>query len=420
MKKILYSLIFFLLAVNIFAQWKQHESISAMSNVPSIFVDGNNVYAGADSIIYLSSDYGKNWTASSRIAEDVDFVSAITKYQNKIFAGTYNYGVFVSGDNGKSWSQINNGLNGLGATTISDLIVRGDSLYAGTYGSGIFVMNLRNPVQWNHYSEGLSFYYSYNVFSLKLIGNTIYAGAGGNGFFYKNDGSSPVWNEISFGTFQSEPLVMYDIIKVNSEYFIVSSYGLHKSKDEINWDYLNTNTGSIGNANFAVHNQKIYVHLSKGAGRTFWFASSNNGKSWDFIEDQKGIEVLNVAVIDNKLFAGRLDGLWLLDLTTSAEDENLVQDFKLMQNYPNPFNPVTTIKYTIPNVETKHASSLPVTLKVYDLLGKEIATLVYEFKQPGNYSVQFSANDFNLSSGVYFYTLTGKGFSQTKKLIFLK
>jgi hypothetical protein len=75
---------FFLLAKNVFAQWKQHESIPLTSNIPSIFVDGNYVYAGADSIIYLSDDYGKNWTTSSRIAEDVDFVSAVTKYQNKI------------------------------------------------------------------------------------------------------------------------------------------------------------------------------------------------------------------------------------------------------------------------------------------------------------------------------------------------
>ncbi|MCX6169603.1 MAG: T9SS type A sorting domain-containing protein [Ignavibacteriales bacterium] len=397
------------------AQWKKHESIPSLSNVPSIFVEGQYVYAGADSVIYISADYGKTFFASSRIGKDVDFVSAVVKYQNKVFAGTYHYGIFVSSNNGLTWTEINNGLIGLGATDISDVVIRGDSIYAATYGAGIFVMDLTNPLQWNNYGDGLSYNNSYNVYDLKLIDDVLYAGAGGNGYFYRNDGKSSFWNEIVFGAFQGEPLIMYDILKFNSEFFIASSYGLHKSKDGINWSYINPGVGYVSGSNFAVHNQKIYIHFSKGYGRTIWFTSSNGGESWDFLEDQIGAEVLNIAVVDNKLFAGRLYGMWSLDLNATSVNDgvNISQNFQLMQNYPNPFNPETTINYLVPAVAR-------VTLKVFDVLGKEVATLVDEYKQPGSYNFRLSANNFHLSSGVYFYTLSCLGFSNTKKFMLLK
>ncbi len=88
----------------------------------------------------------------------------------------------------------------------------------------------------------------------------------------------------------------------------------------------------------------------------------------------------------------------------------------LYQNYPNPFNPTTKIKYSIPFVETRYIPS--VQIKVYDILGREVATLVNKEKQPGNYEVEFNAS--NLSSGVYFYKLTAGIFVETKKMILLR
>ena len=92
--------------------------------------------------------------------------------------------------------------------------------------------------------------------------------------------------------------------------------------------------------------------------------------------------------------------------------------FSLMQNYPNPFNPSTTINYTIP-VETLHATSLHhISLKVYDILGNEIVTLVSEQKSPGTYKVEF--NGKNLASGIYFYQLITNGLVDTKKMLLMK
>ncbi len=93
--------------------------------------------------------------------------------------------------------------------------------------------------------------------------------------------------------------------------------------------------------------------------------------------------------------------------------------FELYQNYPNPFNPTTKIRYSIPSVETHSgASQQNVLLKVYDVLGNEIATLVNEEKQPGKYEVEFDG--LRLASGIYFYRLTAGSFIQTKKMILLR
>jgi len=88
------------------------------------------------------------------------------------------------------------------------------------------------------------------------------------------------------------------------------------------------------------------------------------------------------------------------------------EDYNLDQNFPNPFNPVTKINFSIPK-------SSQVTLKVYDALGKEITTLVNDFKQAGSYSYNFNAS-LNLTSGIYFYTLISENFTATKKMLLLK
>lgn len=103
---------------------------------------------------------------------------------------------------------------------------------------------------------------------------------------------------------------------------------------------------------------------------------------------------------------------------TSVETESMIPaQFTLMQNYPNPFNPSTIIKYTIPPGD---AASVHVLLKVYDLTGREVCTLVDKEQQPGVYSVSFNSQKLSLSSGVYFYRITAGNYSKCLKMIYLK
>ncbi len=107
-------------------------------------------------------------------------------------------------------------------------------------------------------------------------------------------------------------------------------------------------------------------------------------------------------------------------IPTSVGDESpVINGFTLEQNYPNPFNPTTKIRYSIPLVEThSSATSQNVLLKVYDVLGNEVAMLVNEEKPAGVYEVNFDAS--KLSSGIYLYKLQAGSFVQTKKMMLLK
>ena len=119
---------------------------------------------------------------------------------------------------------------------------------------------------------------------------------------------------------------------------------------------------------------------------------------------------------DNLAFVGS-DGLpvgattWNSIITAVKVNEAIPEVFALNQNYPNPFNPTTSISYSI-------ASAGKVNLKIFDVSGREILTLVDQMQTPGNYQVTFNAK--NLSSGFYFYTLIKGTERMTKKMLLVK
>ncbi len=131
-----------------------------------------------------------------------------------------------------------------------------------------------------------------------------------------------------------------------------------------------------------------------------------------FLADQTtGCAALGESILtDNEIIYGNYD-----IIVTSVDEFVSVSDFRLDQNYPNPFNPGTVIRYQIPEAGY-------VSLKVYDLLGREDATLVEEVKPAGSYEIEFDGS--KLSSGVYFYKLSATGgagsYMDTKKMILIK
>jgi len=134
------------------------------------------------------------------------------------------------------------------------------------------------------------------------------------------------------------------------------------------------------------------------------------------INPDKGIDV--VAIVDSIDVESSVTGVNLIftrTTTSVGEILSVPSKFSLAQNYPNPFNPSTKIQYTIGNASL-------VSLKVYDVLGREVATLVNSLQEAGSYTIPFGVNNGTLgfSSGVYFYRLQAGSFVSTKKLILMK
>lgn len=159
---------------------------------------------------------------------------------------------------------------------------------------------------------------------------------------------------------------------------------------------------------FSFNNQ---LYFTKDAGKTHSLQFTSDSQ---FLTELAFInEKVGWLVCDNGKIFKTTNG----DIVGISENTSIIPTkAELYQNYPNPFNPETTISYSIPKGEH-------VTLKVYDLLGREVATLVDEFKQPGNYNATFNVKTLHatsLSSGIYFYRLQCGSFSETRKFALMK
>ena len=143
-----------------------------------------------------------------------------------------------------------------------------------------------------------------------------------------------------------------------------------------------------------------------------WPQQNKMGDYFDMISDNDGASIAWAGTFNGEedVYYGRISQIPVA--INDGKDENRVpKTFSLYQNYPNPFNPSTKISFALPMQEF-------VTLKVYDVLGRQVKVLLNEIKEPGNYDINFDAS--RLPSGTYFYTLTAGSFTQTKKMLMIK
>jgi hypothetical protein len=169
------------------------------------------------------------------------------------------------------------------------------------------------------------------------------------------------------------------------------------------------------------------------------YVSTNSGATWN--SRTAGLPdsiVMSVGVAGTDIYVGTMnDGVWRRPLNQVLTDVKqpvssaVPTEFRLEQNYPNPFNPTTKIAYTVPSTAGRNPyaesgnqevglllSAYRIRLTVYDLLGREVAVLVNEAKQPGQYEVSFDGS--NLASGTYLCRFTAGDFVQARKLVLLK
>ncbi|MGB5529409.1 MAG: M14 family zinc carboxypeptidase [Ignavibacteriaceae bacterium] len=198
-------------------------------------------------------------------------------------------------------------------------------------------------------------------------------------------------------------IYVYGIVPVELSSFTATAF----SKEVVlNW----TTSSELNNMGFEIERKSLTnsygwqtIGFVEGSGSS----TSTNNYSFNDKNPIKGTLLYRLKQID-------FDGSFRIYTTEGVHFEG-VYNYALEQNYPNPFNPSTVINYSIPadgNVE----------LTVYNILGSEVATLVDEFKEAGNYSVEFSTEDLksSLGSGVYIYTLKSGSFTQTRKMVTLK
>jgi hypothetical protein len=327
-------------------------------------VIGNNIFAGTENNIYISTNNGTNWFPTTL---NNQYISSLTNNENYIFAGT-STGVYLSSNYGISWQQTS-----LYNKSVYSLLVFGNNIFAGTNMYGVY-LSTNNGTDWT-----LTGLVNKVIYTLAVNGNNVFAGTAGYGIFLSTNNG-------------------------------------------INWSQTAFNTG-ITVYTISVSENNIISGASDGV-----YLSTNNGLNW--IKKNQGFNNLQIAIhafliTNNYIFAGT-DGysVWRRSLSEIIGVQNISteipKEFKLYQNYPNPFNPKTKIIFEISNHPPNPPSKgeVFVSMKVYNILGKEIQTLVNEGLQPGMYEVTFDGSDF--PSGIYFYQLRVGEFVETKRFVLLK
>jgi photosystem II stability/assembly factor-like uncharacterized protein len=232
---------------------------------------------------------------------------------------------------------------------------------------------------------------------------------------YRTTNGGDIWQGIEVGRITSICIINRNITFVTQEHGSIykttdgGNNWYNVCNDNLNWLRIKFYNDKIGFA--TTYDKNIYYTTNYGENWNFSFLGSKCGL-YDLHFPSNG---LAFAVGRNgKIFkTDNLGGvIGISNINSQIPNEN-----KLFQNYPNPFNPVTSIKYQIPKSVNSQKSN--VKLIIYDILGKEIATLVNEKQTPGIYEVVFNGN--NLSAGIYFYSLIiNDKRIDTKKLVLLK
>ncbi len=404
-----------LVAVSSNAQWVQMSNgMGTDKGVYSFATIGNNIFAGTWSTgVFLSTNNGTNWTPVNNGLTNQN-VNTLVASGGNLFAGTYE-GVYISTNNGTSWSIVNNGLSNI---IVRSLCVSGTNVFAGT-GVGVY-LSTNNGSSWTSVNNGLT---ALNMRAIAVSGINIFAGTVGGGVFLStNNGSN--WTAINNGLTSQ---YIYSFAVSGGNIFAGSNSGVFLSTNNgINWAEVNNGLTNLFINSLAVSGTNIFAGTQNVPSGGSIFLSTNNGINW--IQKNQGINVtpiiLSLLISNNYIYAGTGGtSVYRRSLSEIIGIQNISTEippaYSLSQNYPNPFNPTTTIKFTIPKVSSPHdLGGDLVLLKVFDVSGREVETLINEQLQPGTYSTQWNASAY--SSGVYFYKIESGDFSETKRMLLIK
>jgi len=402
-----------------YAQWAPTSATGITTAIRTIsVVDDNIVWAGADGgPVLRTTNGGTNWAnvTGSPIGANGVFCIWGVDAQNALCTTSPSSGTFVykTTNAGANWTQVfaqtGGFINAIWMTSATNGFMEGDpvqarwSLWKTTNGgttwdsTGLYVPQVGSEAGWNN--------------GIFIMGTNIWF----------NTSVAKIYYSANNGTSWSPQTIPSAASAFGQVWFNSPTLGLASANTT---PLRTTNLGSNWTAGTVPPGTGNIAGII-GSGTTFWivrntatgiYKTTNNGVNWT-TDYTATAPLWHIGLSRNGIAAYAAGGTGtvvknsnlLIGITPiGGEVPNI---YELGQNYPNPFNPQTSINISLPK-------SSFVTMKVFDVLGKEVLTPVNEFKTTGNYSVSIDGS--SLSSGIYFYTLTAADFTATKKMILIK
>jgi len=393
------SLFILLSAISIQSQWQPVGQSSGLGGDIYALLELNNIlYAGGTAYLFRSPDGGQSWNG---YFQQLAYAWSLTKQNGNVYCGlafsSQTPGIYKSTDNGISWnitSLANKVIWSLAAND-SLLVAAADKIYLST----------DDGQNWNPIGNFTGY--------LAISGSRIYSVLSG---LRVTSDKGLNWNIINnnagIAVFAEDSLILFG----TQDGQILRSTDFGQS-----WNQSFNLQGAYVRCIYK-YNQFVFAGTDSG-----FYVSANNGESFFSKNDNLGAtRVTSIMIYNNDIYVangnyGGIDvAVWkrplseVLDIDDASNE--IPDSYFLYQNYPNPFNPSTTISWQSPVGSHQ-------TLKIYDMLGNEVATLVDEYREAGRYKVEFNVAQVSrpeLSSGIYLYKLTVGNFSAIRKMMLIK
>lgn len=337
-------------------------------------------YVNGNANLYKTTNAGVNWTSILTTGSNNGHFTglAFTKINGNLFALAIAEKVYRSSNSGNNWVELSAGVTGVSNAQNSLMIVDNDFYGFGlNNGAARIRLTTNNSTSWSTQQISVSGNYTSAIafHSNKLYG--VAATSTSLPMISRTTDGGLSWSSVDIGSGVTGTCYLVWVPQTPVIYILGQNGGIKRSTDNGS-TWVTTPTPGVTNL----------THF-------------------DFM--QTGMIVYGYAVSSNGNVIKLTDTLNIL--TGVTNNNNVPNSFSLEQNYPNPFNPSTLIKYSL-------AENTSVRLSVYDVLGREVAVPVNEFKTTGSYEVSFSGDD--LSTGVYYYRLDAGNFTDTKKMLMIK
>lgn len=400
----------FFLAQPASAQWTRVTEVP-QAVMFSVWANGDTIAASSESTLYVSTNAGATWKASTTVAAGATDIEGVMVRDGRLYAGTRGQGVFVSDNLGDTWTDFNQGLVGGFANSqlaVMDMVIRGDSLYLATDGAGAWVRNLRAG-NWGHFGDNTLASFSAQGMDMIAAGPTrMLAGGGGNGTAFFRDLGQADWSLSLLGNDHFVPgLAVLAAFWTGDRWLVGTNVGVFSSATgEPPW--IQTTIGSPPwlSVSFARHGQDIFGDFEAFSSEIH--VSHDDGSTWELFESFPNTPVIHIATSGDVLYAARADGLWRRSLASVSAPPRQPSTLRFAVAGPQPVR--DDVRFAIDLPEAGHA-----LLEVFDPAGRRTATVLDSPLPAGGQSVAWSAR--GLAPGIYYARLRIGSLAETLRLV---
>jgi len=370
-------------------------------NVFAVRALGDTIVAGMDTSIVVSTDGGTTWHVSSKPSPDAKVIDALWIQNGRVYAGTFGTGVFVTDDLGATWQSFNQGLVGGildSQLDVADLEVQGDQLFAATSGAGIYARNVAGTDTWHTFGDVFEPNQASNVNDIAAGGARLLACAGANGMVFDRDPGDAEWAISLLGSILRPGLTAQSSLWTGSEWVVGTNSGVFTSASGAEpWTPSATRLRSLGWSTFAQLGQTLFAAFDS-ANVILLDESHDGGATWTPRERVNDVFAFQLAVHGADLYIARSDGLWILpSATTSVGAMPTTQHLNFALSGPHPVRAVARFRFDLPRAGAA-------VLEVFDVAGRRAGDRIVNVLPAGPH--EMTLNAWTLPPGVYAARLT--------------